>query len=311
MGFTKLDEGIVHSSIWSEALATRVLWVTMLAMVDSKGFVSSSRSGLLRAANIPQEDFDISLGILESPDPDSRSPEYDGKRVQKCDGGWNVLNYLRYREFTYSGSKEAIKKRKQRDKGGHKGDMSQKGGDISASASASSSSSLLEEENIRIEESKGNGNTVSKNGTCVHLEGKEGPTLSDSPGAIRQGRYRQGGRKRNADRNALRVTQTVTHDISADFEAFWQRYPRKEGKQDALAALKAALKTATLDEINAALDAYLAKIDQEGTLEKYIKLPATFLRNERWKDYAPKPKLTPEEFQAAQDRELEELRGRG
>lgn len=137
MGFTKLDEGIVHSSIWSEALATRVLWVTMLAMADSKGFVSSSRSGLLRAANIPLEEFDSALGILEAPDPDSRSPEYDGRRVQKCDGGWTVLNYLRYREFTYSGSKEAIKKRRQRDKKGHKGDMSTKGGDISASASAS------------------------------------------------------------------------------------------------------------------------------------------------------------------------------
>jgi hypothetical protein len=140
MGFTKLDEGIVHSSIWSEALATRVLWVTMLAMADSQGFVSSSRSGLLRAANIPQSDFDTA--ILESPDVDSRSPEHDGRRIQKCDGGWTVLNYRRYREFTYSGSREAIKKRKQRDKRGHKRDMSPKGGDISASASSSASSSL-------------------------------------------------------------------------------------------------------------------------------------------------------------------------
>lgn len=53
-----------------------------------------------------------------------------------------VLNYVRYREFTYSGSKEAIKKRKQRDKAGHKGDMSPNGGDISASASASASEDL-------------------------------------------------------------------------------------------------------------------------------------------------------------------------
>ena len=145
MGFTKLDEGIVHSSVWSEALATRVLWVTMLAMADSRGFVSSSRSGLLRAANIPLVDFDISIDILESTDVDSRSPEYDGRRIQKCDGGWMVLNYLRYREFTYSGSKEAIKKRKQRDKRGHEVDMSPNGGDISASASVLSYPDLRED----------------------------------------------------------------------------------------------------------------------------------------------------------------------
>lgn len=152
MGFTKLDEGIVHSSIWSEALATRVLWVTMLAMADSRGFVSSSRSGLLRAANIPQADFDTALDILESPDADSRSPEYDGRRIEKCDGGWMVLNYQRYREFTYSGSKEAIKKRKQRDKRGHKGDMSPKGGDISASASSSASSSVIKEKEFNTDD---------------------------------------------------------------------------------------------------------------------------------------------------------------
>jgi len=139
MGFTKLDEGIVLSSIWSESLATRVVWVTMLAMSDSNGLVSCSRSGLLRSTNVSKEEFDEAMAILESPDEESRSREYDGRRIKKCDGGWIVLNYRKYRQFTYSGSKEAIKKRRQRDKGGQKGDMSQKGGDISASASASAS----------------------------------------------------------------------------------------------------------------------------------------------------------------------------
>ena len=145
MGFTKLDEGIVHSSVWSESLETRVLWVTILAMCNSQGFVSASRSGLQRAANIPLDTFDLALSILESPDQDSRSSEYEGRRIEKCDGGWYVLNYKRYREFTYSDSPEAVRQRKHRGKG--KSETCDdalhvtNGRDISASASVSASSS--------------------------------------------------------------------------------------------------------------------------------------------------------------------------
>lgn len=185
MGFTKLDEGIVYSSIWSEALATRVLWVTMLAMADSNGFVSSSRSGLLRMANIPEADFDIAINILESPDKDSRSPEHEGRRILKCDGGWIVLNYKRYREFTYSGSKEAIKKRKQRDKGGQKGDMSPKGGDISASASVISSNSSISKITAEIvaylNEKTGKKFSPKSKDTIGHISARmgEGRTIED------------------------------------------------------------------------------------------------------------------------------------
>ena len=146
MGFTKLDEGIVHSSIWSESYPTRVLWVTMLAMCDSKGFVASSRSGLTRAANITQDEFDTSIEILEGPDPDSRSPEHDGRRIERRDGGWQVLNYQKYRNFSYSSSPEAVRQRKHRNKT-HPRDGSlhvTKSRDISASASVLSLISFKE-----------------------------------------------------------------------------------------------------------------------------------------------------------------------
>lgn len=72
----------------------------MLAMCDSKGFVASSYSGLVRAANISEDEFNSSIAILEGPDSDSRSPEFDGRRIEKRDGGWQVLNYQKYRNFS-------------------------------------------------------------------------------------------------------------------------------------------------------------------------------------------------------------------
>jgi len=97
MGFAKLDSGITRSSIWSESLATRILWVTMLAEKDENGYVEASRGGLIRLANISPAEFDASIKILESPDPDSKTPDNDGRRVAKIDGGWVVLNSEKYR----------------------------------------------------------------------------------------------------------------------------------------------------------------------------------------------------------------------
>ena len=153
MGFTKLDSGIVDSSVWAEPLATRVVWITFLAKADRTGFVAASQSGMLRASNVPKDDFISALTTLEAPDSDSRSKEYDGRRIERTPGGWKVLNYEKYRQFSYSESKSALKKRAQRDrKRGHLGDT---GGHVpflgghSASASASSSASASKRKSVR------------------------------------------------------------------------------------------------------------------------------------------------------------------
>jgi hypothetical protein len=97
MPFAKLDSGIVMSSIWFEPLSTRVLWITMLALKDEYGFVATSRQGLQRAANITKEEFDTAINSLESPDFDSRTPDNEGRRVEKVNGGWIILNNDKYR----------------------------------------------------------------------------------------------------------------------------------------------------------------------------------------------------------------------
>lgn len=97
MSFAKLDSGIINSSIWSEPLETRVLWITILAMKDENGFVATAKSGLQRAANITSDQFDIAIKCLESPDEESRTADYDGRRVEKVEGGWIVLNNDKYK----------------------------------------------------------------------------------------------------------------------------------------------------------------------------------------------------------------------
>jgi hypothetical protein len=145
MGFTKLDSGIVNSSIWSEPPSTRVLWITILAMVDRDGFVSCSIPGLIRAANINSDEFEKGIKTLESPDGYSRTPDFDGRRIEKVEGGWMVLNFLKYREHSEI-IKEQTKERvrKFREKQGKKSLVTQGNVTVtlpSASASASASAS--------------------------------------------------------------------------------------------------------------------------------------------------------------------------
>lgn len=193
MGFTKLDSGIVDSSVWSEPLATRVVWVTILAKCNHGGFVPASRSGLLRACNVSESDFDIAIKKLESPDPDSRTIDNDGKRIKKVEGGWIVLNYLKYREFTYSDNPESIRKRKYRDIMGHLGtcpgmsrnvpECPENVRDISASASVSSSDTSIPpsevlNNNINNNNLNGTSEMVNSNKPAETLQVDQKPPLA-------------------------------------------------------------------------------------------------------------------------------------
>lgn len=97
MTFAKLDSGITKSSLWSESLHVRVVFLSFLAEKDETGFVSGSRSGLIRTCNVTPEQFDNAITVLSSPDPDSKTTDFEGRRIAKADGGYVVLNSDKYR----------------------------------------------------------------------------------------------------------------------------------------------------------------------------------------------------------------------
>jgi hypothetical protein len=97
-GYTKLDSEILTSTIWGESMGIRLTWITMLALVDKNGEVHGSIPGLARLAGVPEEDCREGITKFLSPDPDSRSKEHDGRRIEEIDGGWFLLNYAKYRE---------------------------------------------------------------------------------------------------------------------------------------------------------------------------------------------------------------------
>lgn len=97
--FAKLYGSILDSTIWQESLPTKVVWITMLAMADADGCVAASVPGLTKRAGVIRIDCEEALKILAAPDTDSKTPDYEGRRIEKIEGGWVILNHRKYREM--------------------------------------------------------------------------------------------------------------------------------------------------------------------------------------------------------------------
>jgi hypothetical protein len=62
------------------------------------GFVPAAGIGITHFAGVDEERGREALRALGSPEQSSRSPEYEGRRLVRIDGGYVVLNYIKYRE---------------------------------------------------------------------------------------------------------------------------------------------------------------------------------------------------------------------
>ena len=104
--YTKLFNSIITSTIWSEDDKTRIIWITMLAMSDKNGEVHASIPGLARVSGMSIQEAENSIEKLLSPDIHSRTPNNEGRRIAKIDGGGELLNHAKYRAMA---SKEDAK----------------------------------------------------------------------------------------------------------------------------------------------------------------------------------------------------------
>jgi hypothetical protein len=99
MGYTKLFNSIITSTIWTEDDRTRIVWITMLALADKNGEVQGSVPGLARMAGVPVEATEKALKKFLSPDKHSRTKDDNGRRIEEIDGGWHLLNHAKYRQM--------------------------------------------------------------------------------------------------------------------------------------------------------------------------------------------------------------------
>lgn len=117
-GFVKIyGDKLLRSTLWVGAdPATKVVWITMLALSDQFGKVEGSLPGLAHASNVSLDGTSKALNYFRAPDPHSQTKDHEGRRIEDTDGGWLILNYAKYREYrTESQVKQAARKQKWRE----------------------------------------------------------------------------------------------------------------------------------------------------------------------------------------------------
>lgn len=123
MAFVKLDTGILDSTLWIER-ECREVFITALLLAEPfeleqpmeqfeirslektgfvvppgwYGLVRAAGVGILRRAMVEQEPGLIALERLGSADLESRSSDFEGRRLVRVDGGFIVLNFMKYRD---------------------------------------------------------------------------------------------------------------------------------------------------------------------------------------------------------------------
>lgn len=91
--FVVIDAEILSSSVWSEAPHVKLVWLTLLILCDTEGYVGAAVPGIARAAGVTVDQARDALRLFMLPDPDSRTQAHDGKRLEPAERGFRILNF--------------------------------------------------------------------------------------------------------------------------------------------------------------------------------------------------------------------------
>lgn len=104
MPFVKLDCGIVDSTIFCEPNDVFKAWITLLAKAGADGVARITAPALALLCRVTPERANEILDQFSKPEKHSRTQRDDGRRIQRVDGGYLVLNYAMYRDHDYGAS---------------------------------------------------------------------------------------------------------------------------------------------------------------------------------------------------------------
>ena len=108
--YTPVFRDFLTSSMWAADPATRCVWIWFLLMADPEGFVVGTVPGVAQQAGVTLDQAKAAIALIESPDPYSSTPDFEGRRAIKVERGWHIVNFVAYRERA-KGEAEKARKR--------------------------------------------------------------------------------------------------------------------------------------------------------------------------------------------------------
>lgn len=99
--FVKLFAQILDSSI-ADNRKLRHFFTDLLLCADASGNVMMTDSAISRRIGADMQEVEWGLRELSSPDPRSKTPDHEGRRIERIEDhgyGWRILNYELYRSL--------------------------------------------------------------------------------------------------------------------------------------------------------------------------------------------------------------------
>lgn len=250
MSYTKLFSSIVTSTIWTEDPKICKVWVTMLAIADKHGEVHASIPGLAQIAGMTLADTEAAIQKFLSPDKYSRTPDDEGRRIEKIDDGWLLLNHAKYRAM--------------------------------ASKDEEKTSAAKRQAAFR-ERQKRNGKITACHGSVTGSNAVVTPSRDIADTDSKAEAEAEGEAKADADTKPKRQKRSI--DL-VGFDAFWRMYPKKVGKSDAVKEW-AKLTPEEIEAAERSLPLHLKSVSWLKEGGKYIPHPHRWLNKKRWEDELP------------------------
>lgn len=97
--WVKLHCSLNQSSISRCPYPTRLVWISLLSICGLDGIVRISPDCVAGTCNVTEDEAREAIRSLSSPDPNSKDPEFQGRRIERVTGGFRILNYFKYRDI--------------------------------------------------------------------------------------------------------------------------------------------------------------------------------------------------------------------
>jgi hypothetical protein len=143
-------------SMSEAAIACRLHFLSLFRLADATGVVRATPMAQSRFANIPLVDVKASLDFLERPDPNSSTPDEEGRRIVRMGPNeWRIVNYDKYHRPVEELAARARKRewdRANRPSGGARTKLLQQELAVDSPPESDKSDPIREEDESRVEE---------------------------------------------------------------------------------------------------------------------------------------------------------------
>lgn len=118
--------GKLFAQMYDGTLATKGPWQALatfqqlIILADKHGIVDMTADAIARRTTFPIEVIQLGLLELEKPDPDSRTPDEEGRRIVRLSDsrpwGWRIVNHAHYRVLRSEDERRDYHRKYYRDK---------------------------------------------------------------------------------------------------------------------------------------------------------------------------------------------------